>query len=91
MCLCVCACACVWTEPPGPPTPKVTDWTKSTVELEWIPPTIDGGSKVTGYIVEYKEVDKEEEEKKAQRRLLLLSEAEEEKEPEGDDTWEKVR
>lgn len=68
----------------------MTDWTKSTVELEWIPPTIDGGSKVTGYIVEFKEVDKQEEEKKAQRKLLLLSEAEEEKEPEGDEAWEKV-
>lgn len=57
------------------------------MELEWIPPLVDGGSKVTGYIVEFKEVNKEEEEKKAQRRLLL-SEAEEEKEPE---SWEKVK
>lgn len=85
----VCVCLC-WSEPPGPPTPKVTDWTKSTVELEWIPPLVDGGSKVTGYIVEFKEVNKEEEEKKAQRRLLL-SEAEEEKEAEGDEGWEKVK
>lgn len=77
-------------EPPGEPTPKVTDWTKSTVELEWIPPTMDGGSKVTGYIAEFKEINKEEEEKKAQRKLLLLSDAEEEKEPESDEGWEKV-
>lgn len=68
----------------------MTDWTKSTVDLEWIPPVVDGGSKVTGYIVEFKEVNKEEEEKKAQRRLLL-SDAEEEKEPESEETWEKVR
>lgn len=68
----------------------MTDWTKSTVELEWIPPVADGGSKVTGYIVEFKEVNKEEEEKKAQRRLLL-SDAEEEKEPESDEGWEKVK
>ncbi len=80
---------CVCAEPPGPPTPKVSDWTKSTVELEWIPPVMDGGSKVTGYIVEFKEVDKEEEEKKAQRKLLL-SVAEEEKEPESEESWEKV-
>lgn len=81
---------CVCAEPPGPPTPKVTDWTKSTVELEWIPPLVDGGSKVTGYIVEFKEVNKEEEEKKAQRKLLL-SEAEEEKEPETEEGWQKVK
>lgn len=51
------------TAPPGPPIPKVIDCTKSTVELEWIPPLIDGGSKVTGYFVEYKEEGKEEWEK----------------------------
>ncbi len=51
------------TAPPGPPTPKVTDCTKSTVDLEWIPPLIDGGSKITGYFVEYKEEGQEEWEK----------------------------
>lgn len=43
--------------------PKVTDCTRSTVALEWIPPLIDGGSKITGYFVEYKEEGKEEWEK----------------------------
>lgn len=52
-----------FTAPPGPPLPKVTDCSKSTVDLEWIPPLIDGGSKITGYFVEYKEEGKEEWEK----------------------------
>lgn len=60
------------------------------MELEWIPPLVDGGSKVTGYIVEFKEINKEEEEKKAQRKQLMLG-AEEEKEPETDEGWEKVK
>lgn len=59
------------------------------MELEWIPPLLDGGSKVTGYVVEFKEVNKEEEEKKAQRRLLLSDT--EEKEPDSDEGWEKVK
>lgn len=59
------------------------------MELEWIPPLLDGGSKVTGYVVEFKEVNKEEEEKKAQRRLLLSDT--EEKEPDSDEGWEKVQ
>lgn len=50
----------------------------------------DGGSKVTGYIVEFKEVNKEEEEKKAQRRLLL-SDVEEEREPKSEESWQKVK
>lgn len=58
------------------------------MELEWIPPLLDGGSKVTGYVVEFKEVNKEEEEKKAQRRLLLSDT--EEKETDSDAGWEKV-
>ncbi|KAJ8416941.1 hypothetical protein AAFF_G00328190 [Aldrovandia affinis] len=56
-------------EPPGPPTPKVTDWTKSTVDVEWIPPLNDGGSKILGYFVEYKEEGKEEWEKAKDKEI----------------------
>ncbi|TWW80211.1 Titin [Takifugu flavidus] len=41
--------------PPSPPIPKVSDWSSSTVDLTWIPPLKDGGSKILGYWVEYKE------------------------------------
>lgn len=88
MVLNLCFSISLFTEPPGPPTPKVTDWSKSTVDLEWLPPLIDGGSKVTGYVVEFKEVDKEEEAKKAQRQLLLS--VADEKEPEVEIGWTKV-
>ena len=72
--------------PPGPPTPKVTDWTKSTVDLEWIPPLIDGGSKITGYFVEFKEEKKEGEKEKEIKAMLDDGE---EKEVEVEE-WEKV-
>ncbi|CAH1969101.1 unnamed protein product [Acanthoscelides obtectus] len=41
---------------PGPPgTPEVTDWDKDRVDLRWTPPTNDGGSPITGYVIEKKE------------------------------------
>ena len=43
--------------PPGPPSiVRVSDTTRSTVALVWAPPTFDGGSPVTGYVVEAKKV-----------------------------------
>lgn len=61
-----------FSAPPGPPIPKVTDWTKSSVDLEWTPPSKDGGSKITGYVVEYKEEGKEEWEKVGETELFYL-------------------
>lgn len=41
---------------PGPPgTPEATDWDRHFVELKWTAPTKDGGSPITGYVVEKKE------------------------------------
>ena len=37
-------------EKPGAPVP--TDWDKDHVDLEWTPPKRDGGSPITGYIIE---------------------------------------
>lgn len=43
-------------KPPGPPsTPEVSDVDKTSVTLTWTPPKQDGGTKVTGYIVEKRE------------------------------------
>lgn len=42
-------------EPGAPGKPEVTDWDKDHVDLRWIPPTKDGGSPITGYIIEKRE------------------------------------
>ena len=46
--------------PPSKPTGplQVSDVTKNTCHLKWKPPHEDGGSKVTGYKVERREVGK---------------------------------
>lgn len=39
---------------PGPVIKlKITDITKSSVTMTWVPPERTGGGKITGYIVEY--------------------------------------
>lgn len=38
---------------------RITHIRKSSVRLEWLKPTYDGGSKVTGYLVEKKEGERD--------------------------------
>lgn len=42
-------------EPGKPENVRATDWDKDHVDLAWTPPTNDGGSPVTAYIVEKKD------------------------------------
>jgi predicted phage tail protein len=42
-------------EPSKPGTPEITDFDKDFVELEWDKPRSDGGSPITGYIIEKKD------------------------------------
>ena len=42
--------------PPGPPgAPDISDIDKTSATLKWTPPEEDGGSRVTGYVVEKRE------------------------------------
>lgn len=42
-------------EPGKPGNLEVTDWDKNFVDLKWIPPKEDGGSPITGYVIEVKD------------------------------------
>lgn len=47
---------CFIVDEPGKPGDlKATDWDKDHVDLKWTPPKDDGGSPITGYIVEKKD------------------------------------
>lgn len=41
-------------EPGKPGRPEPTDWDKDHVDLKWTPPANDGGTPITGYIIEKK-------------------------------------
>ncbi len=42
-------------EPDAPGRPAISDWDSDFVELEWTPPKNDGGSPITGYVIQKKE------------------------------------
>lgn len=44
-----------WNVPNAPKNPEVVDWTETAITIQWQAPDSDGGSPITGYVVEYKE------------------------------------
>jgi len=47
----------MFVDAPGAPgTPDIVDWDRDFVELKWTKPFNDGGSPITGYLIEKKEV-----------------------------------
>lgn len=45
-----------FTVPDPPGAPRVTDWDSSTITLTWDRPRSDGGSRIQGYKLEYRDV-----------------------------------
>jgi hypothetical protein len=51
----LCVLYLISDEPDAPGTPEATDWDKDHVDLRWTPPVKDGGSPITGYVIEKRE------------------------------------
>jgi hypothetical protein len=51
----LCILCLISDEPDAPGTPEATDWDKDHVDLRWTPPVKDGGSPITGYVIEKRE------------------------------------
>lgn len=63
-----------FTDPPGAPgTPDIVDWDKDLVDLKWLAPSRDGGSPITGYLIEKKEVGTTKWTKAAEVCVILFS------------------
>ena len=43
-----------YDEPDKPGKPKIKNWDRNYVDLKWDAPATDGGSPITGYIIENK-------------------------------------
>jgi hypothetical protein len=46
---------CFTDQPSKPGTPEIKNFDKDFVELEWTRPSEDGGSPITGYVIEKKD------------------------------------
>lgn len=46
---------CIPDEPGAPGVPDIVDWDKDHVDLKWAKPVNDGGSPITGYVIEKRE------------------------------------
>lgn len=44
-----------WSVPNPPKDAEIFDWTETTLSVQWKAPDSDGGSPITGYVIEYKE------------------------------------
>lgn len=54
-------CLCFLSDTPAPPSvPRITDTTKHSISMTWTRPMYDGGSNVSGYVVEILEEDSEQ-------------------------------